>query len=85
MEEQLKHLENQMNELGRKLDHVYRLIAGEEFNEESSMIHRLKDVDSRIEKLEDFKRRIIYGLAGATIPALYGTSKFFEAIINLIK
>lgn len=85
MEEQLKHLESQMSELGKKIDHVYRLIAGEELNEESSMIHRLKDLDRRIDNLEDFKRRIIYGLAGAAIPALYGTSKFFEAIINLLK
>lgn len=85
MEQQLKHLEQQMLELGRKIDHVYRLIAGEELNEDSSMIHRLKDIENSVEKLEEFRKRIMYGLAGAAIPALYGTGKFFEAIINLLK
>lgn len=85
MEEQLKHLETQMSELGKKIDHVYRLIAGEELNEDGSMLRRLKDAEDRIKKLEEFNKRVIYGLIGASIPALYGTSKLLQAIITMLK
>lgn len=85
MEEQLKHLETQMADFGRKLDHLYRIIAGEELNEETSIVNRLKEAEKEIKTLQKFKYRIIYIMYGATIPALYGTSKFFETIINLLK
>jgi hypothetical protein len=85
MEEQLKHLENQMNELGRKLDHVYRIITGEEFNEETSVVARLKKVEQQVESLIKFKEKLMYIAIGAAAPALYGTGKFFELILNLLK
>jgi len=85
MEEHLKHLETQMTDFGMKLDHLYRIIAGEELNEETSIVYRLKEAEKEIKTLQKFKDRIIYIMYGATIPALYGTSKLFETIINLLK
>ena len=85
MEEQLKHLENQMNELGLKLDHVYRIITGEEFNEDTSVINRLKTVEQQVESLVKFKEKIMYVAIGAAAPALYGTSKFFELILKALQ
>jgi len=85
MEEQLKLLETQMTDFGMKLDHLYRIIAGEELNEETSIVNRLKEAEKEIKTLQKFKDRIIYIMYGTTIPALYGTSKFFETIINLLK
>ena len=85
MEEQLKHLETQMNELGRKLDHVYRIITGEEFNEDTSVINRLKTVEQQVESLVKFKEKIMYVAIGAAAPALYGTGKFFELILKALQ
>jgi len=85
MEEQLKHLENQMNELGRKLDHVYRIITGEEFNEDTSVINRLKTVEQQVQSLVKFKEKIMYVAIGAAAPALYGTGKFFELILKTLQ
>jgi hypothetical protein len=85
MEEQLKHLETQMNDFGRKLDHLYRIIAGEELNEETSIVARLKKVEQQVESLIKFKEKLMYIAIGAAAPALYGTGKFFELILNLLK
>jgi hypothetical protein len=85
MEEQLKHLETQMNELGRKLDHVYRIITGEEFNEDTSIVVRLKKVEEQVESLVKFKEKIMYVAIGAAAPALYGTGKFFELILKALQ
>ena len=74
-----------MNELGLKLDHVYRIITGEEFNEETSVINRLKTVEQQVESLVKFKEKIMYVAIGAAAPALYGTGKFFELILKALQ
>lgn len=74
-----------MNELGRKIDHLYRIIAGEELNEETSIVNRLRMTEKKVDELTKFRERVIYALYGAAIPALYGTGKFFETIIEILK
>lgn len=74
-----------MNELGRKLDHVYRIITGEEFNEDTSIVVRLKKVEEQVESLVKFKEKCMYIAMGALAPALYGTGKLFEVILKMFQ
>lgn len=89
LKKQVNDVNNKVADVNSKVTDILHLLKGNDLDKEGSMVIRLKEqeqdiqaVNDRVEKLEKWKDRIVWMIAGMSIPAGYGVVEIITAIFK---
>lgn len=70
----LSHLENQLNSIDKKLSTVVEALVGNDLTKQGGVIAQIAVLETRVRALEmdlekekEFRKKLVYGLAGITV------------------
>ena len=75
-------MEQEFRDLTHKVDDIHRILLGSEHDKEVGILHRIKNTETRIKSLEDWKSKITYVAFGMSIPATYGVFDIIKTILS---
>lgn len=71
LQEQIERMEERLNEVEAKLDSIdskvsrmYNALVGDDMLKTQGLVSRIERTESAVKELKEFKRRIMYGVAG---------------------
>lgn len=80
---ELKGLNKRIDDLNKNVEEIRKAILGDDFNE-NGYKHRLDDLETRVDKIDDFITKWKWILAGAIGLGGYGGLTFIEQVIELL-
>lgn len=83
--QRLEDLEVKLDNVESKLDQVLVALRGSELTMGIGMVQEMKDLKSRVTKLENIKTKVIYMSLGAGIAGGFSISKIIEWIQEAAK
>jgi len=84
--EEVTAIKKQLKDVDDKLNNILSLLQGHPLDEEKSgLIHKIKDQEARIIRLETFNQRIMWVCLGFSIPAAWGTIDVIRLLMSAIK
>jgi chromosome segregation ATPase len=64
MEERLNEVEAKLDSIDQKVSRMYNALVGDEVLKTQGLVSRIERTESAVRELKEFKRRIMYGVAG---------------------
>jgi len=84
--EEVLAIKKQLKDVDEKLNNILSLLQGHPMDDEKNgLIHKIKDQEGRILKLETFNQRIMWVCLGFSIPAAWGTFDFVRMVLTAVK
>jgi len=82
--QRFKIMEDQLQNINGKLDDIMSAIKGDAFGQNAGIIAEIKDLKSRVRKMEDLKQRLMWTALGAGLAAGFTVDKLWTFIQKLI-
>jgi chromosome segregation ATPase len=64
MEERLNEVEAKLDSIDQKVSRMYNALVGDDVLKTQGLVSRIERTESAVRELKEFKRRIMYGVAG---------------------
>lgn len=64
MEERLNDVEAKLDSIDQKVSRMYNALVGDDVLKTQGLVSRIERTESAVRELKEFKRRIMYGVAG---------------------
>jgi hypothetical protein len=77
-------LESKVDNLDKKVSEIYTAIMGSPFHEKGGYKPRLEDLETRVDRIEDFINKWKWILVGAIGLGGYGGLTFIQQLIEVI-
>lgn len=83
IELELEKLSNKFDTMSQKVDKMYQLMIGNELDEDSGYVQKIKTLEVEVKSLVEFKKRIIWVGIGMSITSGVGVWQIIQYIIGL--
>lgn len=83
IELELENLSNKFDTMSQKVDKMYQLMIGNELDEDSGYVQKIKTLEVEVKSLVEFKKRIIWVGIGMSITSGVGVWQIVQYIIGL--
>lgn len=83
IELELEKLSNKFDTMSQKVDKMYQLMIGNELDEDSGYVQKIKTLEVEVKSLVEFKKRIIWVGIGMSITSGVGVWQIVQYIIGL--
>jgi hypothetical protein len=74
-------LEKQMSEIKGMVMDIHRVVLGSEHEKDLGLLSRVKELEQKVDKLENTMKKIKWIAIGWALPASVGVLEFLRAII----
>ena len=64
MEERLNDVEAKLDSIDQKVSRMYNALVGDDILKTQGLVSRIEKTESAVRELKEFKRKIMYGVAG---------------------
>jgi hypothetical protein len=64
MEERLNEVEAKLDSIDQKVSRMYNALVGDEVLKTQGLVSRIERTEHAVRELKEFRRRILYGVAG---------------------
>lgn len=82
---EMKHLQNQLNDLNTKFDKIMNVLVGDDLLNEGGFVKRVQEMEERLDDIEKLWDKVKFFVMGAVVFGGYGLFEFFKNVITKIK
>lgn len=83
VDKKVNNVDTQMKDVDKKVSSILQLLKGNELDRnDNGFVGEVNDLRTRVEKLEDLKKKVIYIGIGVSFPTSYGLASLIAQFIK---